>query len=72
MFTPLHQALGRQPGPIDDGMLDEAIEAGIEESDGLDWKAERPGEKDLARSDVVKDVAAFANTGGGVLVFGVT
>ena len=71
-FTALHQRLGRQPGPIDSEMLDEAIAAGIEESDALDWKRDLPDEKTLAHSDVVKDIAAFANSGGGVLVFGVT
>lgn len=71
MFTALHQALGRQPGPIDVEMLDEVLAAGVEESDGLDWKSELVPEKDLARSDFPKDVAAFANNGGGVLVYGV-
>jgi hypothetical protein len=52
-------------------MLDEAVAAGIEESDALDWKRGLPDEKALAQSDAVKDIAAFANSGGGVLVFGV-
>lgn len=71
-FTALHQALGRQPGPIDSEMLDEAVTTGIEESDTLDWKRDLPDEKALAQSDVLKDLAAFSNSGGGVLVFGVT
>lgn len=71
-FTALHHALGRQPGPIDSAMLDEAVAAGIDESDALDWKSDLPVEKALANSDVVKDIAAFANSGGGMLVFGVT
>lgn len=71
-FTALHQALGRQPGPIDSELLDEAVAAGVEESDALDWKSDLPVEKALAKSDVVKDIAAFANSGGGVVVFGVT
>jgi hypothetical protein len=52
-------------------MLDEAIAAGIEESDQIDWKTELPPERALSQSDVVKDIAAFANSGGGLLVFGV-
>lgn len=71
-FTPIHQALGAQPGPLTAEMLDEAIAAGIEESDQLDWKADLPPEKALSQSDVIKDLAAFANSGGGLLVFGVT
>jgi hypothetical protein len=42
-------------------MLDEAVAAGIEESDALDRKRDLPDEKALAQSDVVKDIAAFAN-----------
>lgn len=53
-------------------MLDELVVQGIEESDSLDYKKELPAQKELARSDFPKDVAAFANAGGGVLVFGVT
>ncbi|MGL4744988.1 MAG: hypothetical protein ACRCXL_11450 [Dermatophilaceae bacterium] len=41
-FTALHQALGRQPGPINSEMLDEAIENGVDEADGLDWKRDLP------------------------------
>ncbi|HZW44051.1 MAG TPA: ATP-binding protein [Dermatophilaceae bacterium] len=71
-FTPLLQALGAQPGPLTSEMLDEAIGAGIEESDQIDWKTELPPERALAHSDLIKDIAAFANSGGGLLVFGVT
>ena len=71
-FTALHQALGREPALITDDMLDEAVACDVEEADGLDWKSELPEEKDLARSDVVKDIAAMANSGGGLIVFGVT
>lgn len=52
-------------------MLNEAVAAGIEESDQIDWKAELPPERALAQSDFIKDVAAFANSGGGLLVFGI-
>lgn len=71
-FTPLHQALGAQPCPLISEMIDEAIEAGIEKSDQIDWKSELPPERPLAQSDVIKDITAFANSGGGILVFGVT
>lgn len=52
-------------------MLDEAIANGTEESNQLDWKEVLPQEKELSQSDVVKDIAAFANSGGGILIFGV-
>jgi hypothetical protein len=72
IFTPLHQAIGAAPGPITSDMLDELIAQGIEESDDVDFKREIPPEKALAQSDVVKDIAGFANSGGGALVFGMT
>lgn len=70
--TPLHRALGERPGPLTDRMIDEAVAQGIEESDELDWKKLLPPEKKFRDSDYVKDIAAFANAGGGVIVFGVT
>jgi Putative DNA-binding domain len=70
-FTPLHRLLGRQPGPLTDDMLDAAIEQGIRETDDLDWKSGLPKAKDLSQSDVVKDIAAMANSGGGMIVFGI-
>lgn len=71
LFTALHQALGIGPGPLTSEILDDAVDGGVSEADGLDWKSQGPQEKDLARSDLVKDIAAFANSGGGVLVLGV-
>lgn len=69
-FTPLHQAIGAQPGPIISEMLDELIAQGVEEGDDLDFKKTPPDQKALAQSDFPKDIAAFANSGGGALVFG--
>lgn len=70
-FTPLHQALGAPTGPLTSEMLDEAIEIKLEESDQIDWKRAAPAEGNLKDSDLVKDIAAFANSGGGMVVFGV-
>lgn len=41
------------------------------ETDGLDWKSELPPSKGLPQTDFPKDVAAMANSGGGVIIFGV-
>ena len=70
-FTALHRALGLAPAPLTDGLLDAAVAAGVVEADDLDWKAELPPAKGLPQSDFPKDVAAMANSGGGVIVFGV-
>lgn len=72
MFNALHRALGVQPGPLTDQMLNDAVAGGVKESDELDWKASPPPTSGLANTDFPKDVAAFANTGGGLIVYGVT
>lgn len=71
LFTPLHRYLGEQAGPLTEKMVDDAINRGVEEADDLDWKTKLPAHKDLMRSDIVKDIAAMANSGGGMLVYGV-
>ena len=71
LFTALHRLLGRPPGPITDEMIDAAIAAELAETDDLDWKGELPPTKGLSGHDFPKDVAALANSGGGVIVYGV-
>lgn len=70
-FTALHRSLGVAPGPLTDGLLDSAVAAGISEANDLDWKAELPPAKGLPQTDFPKDVAAMANSGGGIIVYGV-
>ena len=70
-FTALHRELGLQPGPLTPAMLDEAIEQGVRETDDLDWKGELPPPKAITLSDFPKDVAAMANSGGGLIVYGI-
>lgn len=71
LHTPLHRLLGEAPGPLTEGMLDAAVKQRIQESDELDWKTQLPAQRDFKVSDHVKDIAAFANAGGGMLVFGI-
>ncbi|MFG1858408.1 helix-turn-helix domain-containing protein [Actinomadura geliboluensis] len=70
-FTALHRALGLAPAPLTDDLLDAAVAAGVVETSDLDWKSELPPAKGLSQTDFPKDVAAMANSGGGVIVFGV-
>jgi hypothetical protein len=70
-FTALHRALGVAPGPLTDELLDAAVSSGVVETNDLDWKSELPPAKGLPQTDFPKDVAAMANSGGGVIVFGV-
>lgn len=67
----MHRLLGRPPSALTDEMLTAAVALQLAESDDLDWKTQLPAEKDLAHSDTVKDIAAMANSGGGLIVFGV-
>lgn len=71
LHTPLHRLLGESPGPLTEQMIDDAVTQGIEENDELDWKAALPPQKGFRDSDIVKDIAAFANAGGGMIVFGI-
>ncbi|MGW6262387.1 AlbA family DNA-binding domain-containing protein [Streptomyces sp. NPDC055085] len=70
-FTALHRALGLAPGPWTEDLLDAAVAAGVTESDDLDWKTNLPPAKGLPQTDFPKDVAAMANSGGGVIIYGV-
>lgn len=63
--------MGAAPGPLTDELLDAAVAASVQESDDLDWKGELPPAKGLPQTDFPKDVAAMANSGGGVIVYGV-
>lgn len=72
MFTPIHRALGLQPGPFDLDLLHRAVDGRVQEATDLDWKqsvyhTNNPGWRDEA----AKDMAAMANAGGGWIVFGV-
>lgn len=72
MFTSLHRALGLSAGPITDEMVTQAVAGSVPESESLDFKRSLPPIETLPQSDVKKDLAAMANYGGGVLVYGVT
>lgn len=72
LFTALHRELGLPPGDLTDDLIDAAVKAGVAETDDLDWKGELPPTSKLADSDFPKDIAAMANYGGGVIVYGVT
>ncbi|WP_066376566.1 AlbA family DNA-binding domain-containing protein [Herbidospora mongoliensis] len=70
-FTALHRAVGAPPGPLTEDILDAAVAAGVTETSDLDWKLELPPAKGLPQTDFPKDVAAMANSGGGLIVYGV-
>lgn len=52
-------------------MVDQAVVGGVAEAEDLDWKRDLPPERNLNQTDFPKDIAAMANNGGGVIVYGV-
>ena len=52
-------------------MIDAAVAAQLTETNDLDWKRDLPPTKALNEHEFPKDVAAMANSGGGVIVYGV-
>lgn len=70
-FTALHRAIGAAPGALDDALLDAVVPARTAETNDLDWKSELPPARGLPQTDFPKDVAAMANSDGGLIVYGV-
>ncbi|MFJ3981340.1 AlbA family DNA-binding domain-containing protein [Streptomyces fungicidicus] len=73
-WTRLHEHLGQPPGPLTYDMVAAAVADKLTESDDLDWKGQLPS---FARTpgvwnEFAKDVAAMANTRGGLLIYGVS
>ncbi|WP_197719821.1 AlbA family DNA-binding domain-containing protein [Pseudonocardia autotrophica] len=70
-FTALHRILGIAPGPLTDDLLDSAVQNRVRETGELDFKSELPPAKGIRQTDLPKDIAAMANSGGGLIVFGI-
>jgi hypothetical protein len=70
-FHSAPRALGASPAALTNELLDAAVTDGVVEANDLDWKSELPPAKGLPQTDLPKDVAAMANSGGGVIVYGV-
>jgi hypothetical protein len=72
-WTRLHEYLGQAPGPITYEMVAQAAAAQLDETDDLDWKEHLPSFAPKAGvwNEFAKDVAAMANTRGGLLIYGV-
>lgn len=68
-WSRLHAELGLDPGPLNIAHIQRAVDEQLAEHDDLDWKACLPDRSD--REEFAKDVAAMANSGGGLLVYGV-
>lgn len=72
MFTPIHRALGLEPGNLTLELIEKAIEEGLEETADFDMKRVVPNLKeDKSKQEIAKDIAAMANSGGGWIIYGV-
>lgn len=72
MFTPIHRALGLEPGNLTLELIEKAIESGLEETADFDMKRVVPNLKeDKSKQEIAKDIAAMANSGGGWIIYGV-
>ena len=80
-WTPLHAALGENSSDFTFAMVERAVDERVEETTDLDWKDRLPlasssespttAEKQQKAEELAKDVAAMANSGGGMIVYGV-
>jgi hypothetical protein len=68
-FTALHRLLGRQPGPLTADMLDDCDRRGRSRRLGLE---EGITSLEGTAQYGIPHVAAMANSGGGVIVYGIT
>lgn len=72
-FTAIHRGLGLEPQPLTWTLIEQAVDAGLPEQADLDWKGKRHEHKGLVwKDELAKDVAAMANSGGGIIVVGVS
>ncbi|MEV6179885.1 ATP-binding protein [Streptomyces sp. NPDC052015] len=72
-WTRLHAHLGVPPGAITFDMVEKAVADHLDETDDLDWKEALPQPPRNGRwNEFAKDVAAMANTRGGLLIYGVS
>lgn len=68
-WTRLHAVLGEPPADLAFGHIERAIEQQVVEFDDLDWKRAVPSRE--GADDLAKDIAAMANSRGGLIVYGV-
>jgi hypothetical protein len=68
-WTPLHRELGLQPRELTREDIEQACAQGVLETADLDWKAQAPAPE--KKIDFATDVAAMANSGGGLICLGV-
>lgn len=71
MYTALHRALGIEPCPLTMELVRKAVTDRVAEREDLDWKRVLPKHPGPWVEEFSKDIAAMANAGGGMIVYGV-
>ncbi len=71
-WSTVHANLGLAPQPLTYAHIEAAVAAKMPETEDVDWKGTLPGTSAEEKAELCKDVAAMANTKGGLLVYGVT
>lgn len=70
-WSRIHAALGLPPQELTYDLVRSAVTQSLGEYEDLDWKRALPPDDERKKKDFAKDVAAMANTRGGLIVFGV-
>lgn len=76
-WTPLHAVLGEPSPKLSFDLIERVCAVGVSERSDLDWKSSLPltatdeDGKRAQQSELAKDIAAMANSGGGMIVYGV-
>ncbi|OXM45357.1 AlbA family DNA-binding domain-containing protein [Amycolatopsis alba] len=71
-WSRIHAELGESPTALTYAMVDRAVRLDMAETDDLEWKRALPQGPDKKLEEFAKDLAAMANTGGGLIVYGVS
>lgn len=70
-WSSVHEQLGESPRDLDYDLMAAAVAQRMPEADNLDWKSALPGKEEPQLDEFAKDVAAMANTRGGLIVYGI-
>lgn len=71
-WSSVHEQLGESPQDLTYDLIATAVKQQVVEADNLDWKQVLPGKEEARLEEFAKDVAAMANSRGGLLVYGVS
>ena len=71
LFTRIQKSLGVDPSEITYELTEQAVSSHVVEAEDLDWKRDLPAKGSASSREFSKDIAAMANGGGGMIVYGI-